>query len=73
MYISILKYSQLQILCDVYTIFWFFHFQGVTKRPLTLRAVQDSVLEGEERFDLTIVSVTYDAEISPIQGTVSSS
>ncbi|XP_072038274.1 adhesion G-protein coupled receptor V1-like [Amphiura filiformis] len=42
---------------------------GVTKRPLTLQAVQDSVLEGEERFDLSIVSVTYDAEISPVQGT----
>ncbi|XP_022110249.1 G-protein coupled receptor 98-like isoform X2 [Acanthaster planci] len=43
--------------------------EGATRRTLTLRAVEDSELEGEERYTVTILSVTDDAEISPVHGT----
>ncbi|XP_070543508.1 adhesion G-protein coupled receptor V1-like isoform X2 [Ptychodera flava] len=39
---------------------------GVTQQFIRLRAVADEILEGEERFSLDIISVTNDADISPV-------
>nr|XP_006812422.1 PREDICTED: G protein coupled receptor 98-like protein isoform X1 [Saccoglossus kowalevskii] len=41
---------------------------GVTQQSLTLRTLPDNILEGEERFSLDIISVSNDADISPVYG-----
>ncbi|XP_071506649.1 adhesion G-protein coupled receptor V1-like [Diadema antillarum] len=43
--------------------------QGDSRESIIIEAVQDGILEGEERFVLSITSVTVDAEISPVYGT----
>ncbi|XP_077988560.1 adhesion G-protein coupled receptor V1-like [Glandiceps talaboti] len=41
---------------------------GVTQQLLRLRTLPDEILEGEERFSLDIISVSNDADISPLYG-----
>ncbi|XP_041464132.1 adhesion G-protein coupled receptor V1-like [Lytechinus variegatus] len=46
-----------------------FFQQGDARKSIILEAIQDNILEGEERFTLSLTSATVDAEISPVYGT----
>ncbi|XP_030832667.1 adhesion G-protein coupled receptor V1 isoform X3 [Strongylocentrotus purpuratus] len=45
-----------------------FFQQGDARKSIILEAIQDNILEGEERFTLSLTSATVDAEISPVSG-----
>ena len=52
----------------------FFHcinlFQGESSQTVSVRTKPDEILEGEEHFNLSIVSVSNNADISPDRGYV---
>lgn len=44
------------------------NFQGESYKTITLRTKPDNILEGEERYTVSLVSATNNAEISPTEG-----